>query len=549
MKRKLIESRRRQPRLSVPTSTAATMLDVMVALVPALAMAVYFFGLRVLTLTLVSMGFSVLFEYLYRRLTKQSNTLKDLSACVTGMLLAMCLPPTAPYWAPVLGAFFSVVVAKQFYGGLGRNFMNPALAGRMLLCTFPMLMTTWSEPFSWLPVFGSVDAVSCATPMSYLSNGALPPETVAQLFLGQHAGSIGEVSSLMLLLGGAYLLMRRVISPRIPLSYLGTVALLTFLFPIEGGRLEWMTANLLSGGLLLGAIFMATDYVTSPTTLRGQVIYGIGCGVLTVLLRYFGSYPEGVGWSILTMNCCVWLLDRAGRPRRFGVPPFDGTKRRLHALAENLSQIRLVKPKSTRFFERGKVPGEAYLDQVIAFGRQTAALGGVVIGTVLIILVVHRGTELTTYQQTHQQNRALLQQVMPQASYLTETPYQSPNAVSISAGYGDEALVGYVVEIQVPGFVGSITMKVGVNTDGRVTGVAVISASETLGMGTQALEEDYLSSFVGRTGTIRSSGANAVDTVSGATVSSKAIISGVNQALEVVAMLEIEEGGYEEGEV
>ena len=223
-------NRRTSPRINQPTTTADMMALVMVALVPALAMAVFFFGVRVLVLTAVSMVSAVGFEWLYRRLTHQEQTIGDLSAAVTGLLLAMCLPADAPYWVPVLGTAFGVIVVKQFYGGLGKNFMNPALAGRMLLATFPMLMTTWSAPLDRLPLWG-LDAVSSPTPMSFLHEGALPPQEVGQLLLGQQGGCLGEVSAFMLLLGGGYLMLRKVISPRIPLSFLGTVAVVAFLTP------------------------------------------------------------------------------------------------------------------------------------------------------------------------------------------------------------------------------------------------------------------------------------------------------------------------------
>ena len=314
------------PQLAQATSTTSIMLDVIVALIPALGMSVYLFGPRVLVLTLISVGACVLSEYLYRRLTHQSNTLRDCSACVTGLLLAMCLPAASPYWVPLLGGVFAIVVVKQFYGGLGKNFMNPALAGRMLLSTFPFLMTTWVDALDYLPVWGEMDAVTSPTPMAALHSGRLPELDMGQMLLGQHGGSIGEVSIFMLLLGGLYLVLRRVIRLRIPLTYLGTVALLTLLFPRGNDPLLWMGSHLLSGGLMLGAWFMATDYVTSPVTGWGQILYGVGCGCITVLIRYFGSYPEGVSYAILMMNACVVLLDKVGRPRRFGLRRKEAAK-------------------------------------------------------------------------------------------------------------------------------------------------------------------------------------------------------------------------------
>ena len=311
------------PHISSGESVRGAMLDVMIALVPALGVSTYFFGPRVIIMVLVAMLSCVVFEVLYRLLMRKRQSVGDLSACVTGMLLAMCLPVNAPYWLATVGSFFAIVVVKQLYGGLGKNFMNPALAGRVFLFSFPALMNAWSAAGTdfWPGLDMTVDAVTAATPMASLHQGVLPALTPRQMLLGAHGGSLGEVSALMLILGGVYLLLRKVITPRIPVSYLATVAALTYLFPRGGNDpLDWMLYNLLGGGLLLGAIFMATDYVTSPVTPRGQLIFGIGCGALTVFLRYFGVYPEGVSFAILIMNAFVWLIDKAGRPRRFGAP-------------------------------------------------------------------------------------------------------------------------------------------------------------------------------------------------------------------------------------
>ena len=312
--------RRVDPMLRLGGSTRGLMADVLVALTPNLIMSAFLFGVRVLLLTAISIAACVLAEFLYRRLMGKEQTVGDLSACVTGVLLAMSLPSTAPYWAPVVGGVFAIVVVKQFYGGLGRNFMNPALAGRMLAATLPTLMTTWPEPLRWLALSQEVDVVSTATPMAQLHEGLLPAQGLDQLFLGLRGGCMGEVSAFMLLLGGLYLFLRRVISLRVPGSYLGTVALLSLLLCPDGAEpLRWAACQLLGGGLLLGAFFFAVDPATTPVTPRGQTMFGVGCGLFTVLLRTCSSYPEGVGWAILTMNCMVWLLDRMGMPRRFGM--------------------------------------------------------------------------------------------------------------------------------------------------------------------------------------------------------------------------------------
>lgn len=545
--------RRNTPQIAQVSSISSTMLDVIIALLPALGMAVYLFGPRVLVLTLVSILTCVLSEYAYRRLRGEPQTIQDLSACVTGLLLAMSLPVTAPYWAPVLGGCFAIVVVKQFYGGLGRNFMNPALAGRVLLITFPGLMTHWADAFQRPPILGSVDVLSSATPMALLHQGRLPDLTVGQLLMGQHGGAMGGTPVLMLMLGGLYLLARRIITPHIPLSYLGTVALLTLLLPKgDGGAVAWMLAQLFSGGLMMGAIFMASDYTTTPVTHKGQILFGVGCGLLTVLLRYFGSYPDGVSWAILTMNCCVWLLDRTGMPRRFGVNRFAATRLHIRRFQENLSQIKFVAPK-IRLFSRageGTMPGEGYLDELHILMHRIGVYMLVVAVTGGMVFAVHRFTDYSAVRIQNLAQQALLSQVMPQATIRSETPYRAPGALSITAGYNDEGLVGYCVETQAYGFGGLLTALVGVNTNGEVTGVVVTDHRETLNVGTKAMESFYLSQYVGRSGTIRPSGTNSIDAISGATATSQAIMSCVNRALEIVAYLD-QEGmvDYVDGEV
>ncbi len=313
------------PHIRADENTRSVMVDVLVALFFPLAVAVYFFGLRALSLTAFSILCCVLFEYAYRKLLKKPGSLGDMSAAVTGTLLAFVLPPATPYWMVALGAFFAIVIVKQLYGGLGKNFLNPALAARAFLAGVGSLSAYTAPLLSpRIPVFGAADTVAAATPLANESleqlYGGAQPFTLQNMFLGQIPGSIGEVSTALLLLGGVYLLIRRIITPRIPLAFIGTVALLTFLFPRGGvDRLDFMLYHLLSGGLMLGAIFMATDYSTSPVTPRGQWLFGIGCGLLTVFMRYFAAMPEGVCYSILLMNTVVWTLDKVGKPRRFGV--------------------------------------------------------------------------------------------------------------------------------------------------------------------------------------------------------------------------------------
>nr|WP_317325980.1 RnfABCDGE type electron transport complex subunit D [uncultured Flavonifractor sp.] len=321
------------PHVASPIDTQNLMRDVLIALVPALIMGVVFFGPRALVATIISVLACEFFEWGYRKLMHKSCAVKDLSAAVTGVLLAFVCAPTLPYWMLIIGDFFAIVVVKQLFGGLGQNFMNPALGGRafLMLC-YPVAMTTWVVPGigadkwaglgSGAVTMAGADIVTGATPLSadFMHGGLLPEASLLDAFVGNVGGCIGEISALALLLGGIYLIVRGVIRARIPVAYIATVAVLTFLFPLGGnGRLEWMAYQLCTGGLMLGAFFMATDYVTSPVTKKGEVIFGIGCGLLTVFIRYFGGYPEGVSYSILIMNCCVWLIDKVGKPNRYGV--------------------------------------------------------------------------------------------------------------------------------------------------------------------------------------------------------------------------------------
>ena len=290
--------------------TNRIMLDVVIALMPALAVGVCVHGLRAVLVTALSMACAVVFERLYSLVTKSRNTVSDCSALVTGLLLAMTLPVSVPLWQVVVGNFFAIVVVKALFGGLGQNIFNPALSARaFLMLIYP----------AGLIRYPGLDGVTAATPLHHMVMPSLPEESLLDMFLGICPGSIGEVSALALLAGGVYLVVRKVISPRIPLAYVGTVAVLSLLFHKTDSALLWMGYSVLSGGLLLGAIFMATDYATSPVTAKGQLIYGVACGVLTLLLRYFGIFPEGVTYAILLMNACVWVIDRFTPPPRFGV--------------------------------------------------------------------------------------------------------------------------------------------------------------------------------------------------------------------------------------
>lgn len=316
------------PHVHSATTTQTIMRDVLIALAPAMLGSVYFFGFRSLMVTLVSVAACVFFEWLYCKVMKKSCKTYDLSACVTGVLLAFVCPVTIPYWTIILGDAFAILLVKMLFGGLGKNVVNPALAGRAFMFSWPVLMSNWVKVGfeNAAGLLSTADAVTAATPLANMHQGMMPEDSILDIFLGNVGGCIGETSALLLIIGFIYLLYRKVITARIPLAYVGTVAVLTFLFPQGNDRIAWMAAQVFGGGLMLGAIFMATDYVTSPVTKLGQVVYGIGCGILTVMIRYFGGYNEGVSYAILCMNACVVLLDRIGRPVKFGAPKKEAAK-------------------------------------------------------------------------------------------------------------------------------------------------------------------------------------------------------------------------------
>jgi electron transport complex protein RnfD len=287
------------------------MRDVVIALMPATLFGIYHFGTRALIIVLLCVISCVGFEALYQKLTKRKVTVSDYSAVITGILLALNLPHTVPYWIPVLGSLVAIIIVKQLFGGLGQNFMNPALGARaFLLISFTGLMTNWGV---------DVDGISTATPLGILKEGAadtLP--SLTDTFLGYIGGCIGETSAIALLIGGVYLLVRKIINWRIPVIYIGTVFILSLLIGNNAFDINYATYQILSGGLMIGAIFMATDYSSSPMTKKGQVIMGLGCGILTAVIRLYGNYPEGVSFAIIIMNLFVPLIDRFTIPKAFG---------------------------------------------------------------------------------------------------------------------------------------------------------------------------------------------------------------------------------------
>lgn len=300
------------PHIRAKRYISTTMRDVIIALMPALIGSVFFFGYRTLIVTAVSIIAAVLAEYIWNKASKKPNTVKDLSCVVTGLLLAMCLPPSIPYYMAAVGSVFAIIIVKCFYGGLGQNIVNPALCARaFLLACWPVAMTNWT-------VHG-VDALSGATPLAAIKMGEINPAPRLDLFLGTNiGGSIGEVSALLLLIGGIYLLVRKVITPTIPLTYIITVGLFGFIFTKSGLFKGDFAYSILSGGIFLAGFFMATDYTTSPLTQKGQFVYALGAGIITGVIRVWGGYPEGVTYAILIMNIATPLIDKVCVPQKFG---------------------------------------------------------------------------------------------------------------------------------------------------------------------------------------------------------------------------------------
>ena len=303
------------PHVRSKESIQSIMRDVIIALVPATAAGIYYFGMNALVLVIAAIVSAVAFEALCQKVMKKPVTVSDLSAVVTGLLLAMNLPAAAPVWVAIVGSAFAIIFGKQLFGGLGQNFINPALAGRaFLLASYPTEMTTWSVP-NGLEV---ADAATYATPLAQLKAGNLEA-SLGELMLGQCGGTIGETCAIALIIGGVYLLYKHVISWKIPVIYIATVAILFGVIGRHGVRMPLQ--EIMAGGVMLGGIFMATDYASSPVTPKGQIIFAVGAGLITYLIRTFGGYPEGVSYSILIMNCCVPLIERFTEPTIFGALP------------------------------------------------------------------------------------------------------------------------------------------------------------------------------------------------------------------------------------
>ena len=445
------------PHIRMPRTTRGVMLDVLISLLPAAVAGVILFGVNAGVLIAVCVGSCVGFEFLWTKITRRATTAGDLSAAVTGVLLALNLPPSLPWWMAVIGCFCAVILVKALFGGIGKNFANPAITARIIMVlSFGKAMTTFSAPI--INMHG-IDVVAGATPL--VNN---TPTSIAALLFGTHGGCIGETCAIALLLGGVYLVVRRVIKPTIPLVYMGTVALFAF---ISGGD---PVRSVLYGGLIIGAVFMATDYATSPVSNLGQVIYAFGLGLFTWLMRTFGNMPDGVSFSILFMNCLVPYIDKFVKVKPIGI----------------IMTAKEIKKK-------------------------------IILPTVVLVLIVTAVTLAATgvFKLTNTESDALSEKAI---AVLTENlgDDYAKKSENIFTSAGEPAK--YVAFVSPKGYGGEIEMAV-VISDGKVQDWTMLENSETPGLGGKAIERFK---------------AEDVDTIAGATVTINAIKAGLEEAKDLV---------------
>lgn len=487
-------------------STQKIMLDVIIALLPATIFGIYIFGASAALTVAISVATCVVVEYIYQKLMKQPITVSDLSAALTGLLLALNLPPEAPFWMPILGGIFAIIVVKQVFGGLGQNFMNPALGARcFLMISFAARMTSFTY-----------DGDNSNTTCCY---GTGKSVDVMKSFLGFIPGTIGETSALLLIIGGVYLVFKKVISPIIPCVYVAVVAIFVLIFGGHGFDLSYMAAQIFSGGLMLGAIFMATDYVTSPITKNGKIIYAIVLGILTGLFRLFGPMAEGVSYSIIIANLLVPLIERVTVPTPFGI-----VKKEVRAMNKNLVMdcIKLC---------------------VITL------IAGLLLG------IVYNVTKAPIAAQEEKTKQEAYKAVFEDAAKFDTVKLDQKDVAAVlkKNDLGQNTIsevvkavdkngkeLGYVFSVTNPeGYGGDVTLSVGVRDDGTVNGYETLSISETAGLGMKAKEPEFKSNFknkkADRFEVVKDgSGKNddsKVDAISGATITSRAVTSAVNSCV------------------
>lgn len=542
------------PHVRSKATTSDIMFDVVIALVPATAFGLYIFGWYAALLVAVCIGSCVGFEALYQKCMGKKVTVGDFSAVVTGLLLALNLPPNLPIWMAIAGSAFAIIIVKQLFGGLGQNFMNPALGARcFLLLSFSRYMTNFIY-----------DGVATATPLATLKLTGMV--NLRSMFLGYTAGTIGETSAVALLIGAVYLLIKRVISPKIPLIYIGTFAVAIAIYAAAKGYNVpvFTAAHLCGGGLMLGAWFMATDYVTSPITSVGKVIYAIGLGLLTFVLRIFGSSAEGVSYSIIIMNLLVPLIERVTVPKAFGegAEVKDKKQAKLEAKTEKKEAKAAAKAEETSAGDekepkkKDKMDVKGIVAAIVAICVITvimgAALGGVYSVTKDPIEKAQEQAKNDAYaavlpQATRvmsvEEDGSVIEKINP---LLSSLGFENVTIDDICVG-GDDAnntLVGYVVLVtSSEGYGGDIQIAVGMDTDYKITGLSFLTLNETAGLGMEADTDAFKQQFIGKsvdqftytkTGSTQDS---EIDALSGATITTSAVTNAVNAALRTIQYL------------
>ncbi len=544
------------PHIRSKDTTSDIMFDVIIALVPATVFGIYYFGKSALFLVITCILSCVAFEALYQWKMKKKITIGDYSAVLTGLLLALNLPPTLPIWMAVAGSAFAIIIVKQLFGGLGQNFMNPALGGRcFLLLAFGKYMTNFV-----------VDGVTKATPLLMLRNGvSFNYEYIKKMFLGFTAGTIGETSAAALLIGGLYLMIKKVISPRIPVCYIGTFAICIAIYAAvkDYDVMQYTLIHLCGGGLMLGAWFMATDYVTSPITPWGKVVFGIILGLLTFILRIFGNSTEGVSYAIIFCNLLVPLIEKATAPRSFGkgaeasVKPEDDKEKkqikRYEEIEKSSGEINPVdKIKNKRTFD-----GKAVAKAIIAIFVITLLMGGT-------LGLVYNLTRKPIEDAREAAKLEAYKEVYPSAYKVgsnEDSDYTMANEMIHSAINPDVTLdelavaidsegntLGYVLTVTTnQGYGGNITIMVGIDTNCVIQGISVLSHSESPGFGAEAEKPEFINQFIGKEGVLEfgytttgNTSDDKVDAISGATITTKAFIGAVNTCLMFSILL----GGF-----
>ena len=546
------------PHVRSKDTTSDIMFDVVVALVPATAVGLYCFGWYAALLVAVCIGCCVGFEALYQHCMGKKVTVGDFSAVVTGLLLAMNLPPRLPVWMAVLGSAFAIIIVKQLFGGLGQNFMNPALGARcFLILAFSRYMTAFYY-----------DGVSAATPLAMLKQGG--PVNLRNMFLGFTAGTIGEASTAALLIGAVYLLIRRVISPKIPLFYIGTFALCIVIYALVKGFdvPEFLAAHLTGGGLMLGAWFMATDYVTSPITPAGKIIYAVFLGLMTFVLRIFGPAAEGVSYSIIIANLLVPLIERITEPKPFGAgADVKKEEKKADEKAEDAPAAEEKAPEEVQV--KSRIDGKGIVVAICAISLITLIMGAI-LGTVYGITKdpianVEQQAKADAYKEVFPEANTVLT-MMDGGLSEAEAGIQM-NAINSNlknTGKFDNTrideinfaitgtdkdnpgnMLGFVVLVtNDKGYGGELQLAIGISSTGEITGISFLKINETAGLGMKANTDKFKQQFIGKqvgqfTYTKTGSTADSeIDALSGATITTSAVTEAVNAALYALG------GGY-----